>query len=207
MAVQWLDSCHCHVAVQWLDSCHCPVMWPESSAYAVYNTYLSSSGLGMGCDHAHVAPDHCNTTQSAHHHIAVLSDGGPPAHDSAGRVIYYSVTKVNNMADDDIILPSTDTVECWVLHVTIIYYTPSTVMRWWATITQHCYVMVCRLGTIQDNKTFDQSTLHLIIYCHKPQIARTTQIGVRYVVKHCSQAYICNCLANCPTSAHLNNID
>ncbi len=43
---------------------------------------------------------------------------------------------------------STDTVECWVLHVTIINYTLSTVMRWWATITQHCYVMVCRLGGI-----------------------------------------------------------
>ncbi len=44
--------------------------------------------------------------------------------------------------------PSTDTLECWVLHVTIIYYTSSSVMRWWATIIQHCHMMVCRLGDV-----------------------------------------------------------
>ena len=29
------------------------------------------------------------------------------------------------MADDDIILPSTDTAGRWVLHVSIIYYSPA----------------------------------------------------------------------------------
>ena len=32
---------------------------------------------------------------------------------------------------------------------------------------------------IQDN-TIDQSTLHSIIYCQKPEIARTAQIGVMH---------------------------
>ena len=31
-----------------------------------------------------------SATQSAHHHMTVLDDGGSPAHDSAGRIIYYS---------------------------------------------------------------------------------------------------------------------